>query len=54
MTKRYRRLVIDTDIVSSAGGETARDTRSILCRDFLKAVLLTGHSVVLSKAVMEE
>ncbi len=54
MTKRYKRLVIDTDVISSAGGEQARDTRSITCREFLKTVLSTGHSVVITESIMEE
>src|SRR5437588_543493 len=54
MAKRYQRLVIDTDIVRSAGGEYARDSRSIACRDFLKIVLSTDHVVVITEAVLEE
>ena len=39
MTKRGKRLVIDTDVVRSAGGENATEIRSTNCRDVLKAIL---------------
>lgn len=54
MTQRYKRLVIDTDIVSSAGDERAKDKRSARCRDFLIAVKSAGHRIVLTDAILEE
>jgi len=54
MTKRGKRLVVDTDVVSSAGGENATEIRSTNCRDVLKAILSASHVVVISKDIIEE
>jgi hypothetical protein len=54
MTKRGKRLVVDTDVVSSAGGENATEIRSTNCRDVLKAILSASHIVVISKDIIEE
>jgi hypothetical protein len=49
-----KRIVVDTDIASSASGELAYDTRPKQCRDFLIAVKDNKHSVVLTEAIHEE
>jgi hypothetical protein len=54
MTKRGKRLVIDTDVVGSAGGENATDLRSTNCRDVLKTILSASHLVVITKDILEE
>jgi hypothetical protein len=54
MTKRGKRLVIDTDVISSAGGENATEARSTHCRDVLKTVLSASHMVVIIKDILEE
>lgn len=52
MAKRPRRLVIDADVVRSAG-ESENPTSSA-CRKFLAAVLNVGHHVVMTQAIREE
>ncbi len=54
MTKRGKRLVVDTDVVRSAGGENATEIRSTNCRDVLKAILSASHIVVIIKDILEE
>jgi hypothetical protein len=54
MTKRGKRLVIDTDVVGSAGGENATEIRSTNCRDVLKTILSASHIVVITKDILEE
>src|SRR6266571_3401437 len=54
MTKRGKRLVVDTDVVSSAGGESATEIRSTKCRDVLKTILSASHIVVITKDILEE
>ena len=54
MTKRGKRLVIDTDVISSAGGEKATEIRSTNCRDALKSILSASHIVVITKDILEE
>jgi rRNA-processing protein FCF1 len=49
MTKRGKRLVIDTDVIRSAGGENATEIRSTNCRDVLKTILSASHVVVITK-----
>lgn len=50
-----RRLVVDTDIARSSGGEEATFPKSKHCRDFLKAIVLrTEHQVVLSPDIDAE
>ncbi len=51
MTKRGKRLVIDTDVVRSAGGENATEIRSTICREVLKAILSASHIVVITKDI---
>jgi hypothetical protein len=51
---KSKRLVIDADIIHSAGGEEAVYSRSKHCRDFLKAVLTICHRVVRTPAIAEE
>lgn len=50
--QRPRQLVIDADIVHSAG-ETEHPISST-CREFLDTVLDVGHHVVMTKAIGEE
>ena len=52
MAKRPRRLVIDADVVRSAG-ESEKPISSA-CRTFLAAVLNVGHHVVMTQAIREE
>lgn len=52
MAKRPRRLVIDADVVRSAG-ESEKPTSSA-CRKFLATVLNVGHHVVMTQAIREE
>lgn len=52
MAKRPRRLVIDADVVRSAG-ESEKPTSSA-CRKFLAAVLNVGHHVVMTHAIKKE
>lgn len=52
MAKRPRRLVIDADVVRSAG-ESEKPISSA-CRTFLEAVLNVGHHVVMTQAIREE
>ncbi len=52
MAKRPRRLVIDADVVQSAG-ETDHPVSSA-CRKFLEAVLDVGHHVVMTDAINKE
>jgi hypothetical protein len=47
-------LVIDADVARSAGGVDAHDERSKNCRDFLVAVLDTGHKVVVTEPIQAE
>ena len=47
-----RRLVIDADVVHSAG-ETEHPVSSA-CRRFLETVLDVGHQVVMTDAIMAE
>lgn len=52
MAKRPRRLVIDADVVRSAG--ESEKPPSSACRKFLEAVLKVGHQVVMTHAIREE
>lgn len=52
MAKRSRRLVIDANVVRSAG-ESENPTSSA-CRKFLKAVLNVRHRVVMTPAIRKE
>ena len=52
--KNSKRLVIDTDVARASGGEDATDTRSINCRDFLKAVLSLSYRVVITPKISAE
>lgn len=52
MAKRPRRLVIDADVVRSAG-ESEKPISSA-CRTFLDTVLNMGHHVVMTQAIREE
>lgn len=52
MAKRPRRLVIDADVVRSAG--ESENSTSSACRKFLEAVLNVGHHVVMTQAIREE
>lgn len=55
MTKHGKRLVVDTDIIRSAGNEKARDPRSVICRDFLRNILAADElKIILTDAVLEE
>lgn len=54
MTKSAKRLVIDTDVVSSAGGENATDVRSKTCRDLLKTILSSSHRIVITNDIQQE
>jgi hypothetical protein len=49
-----KRLVVDTDIASSASGELVHDTRPKQCRDFLIAIKDNKHSIVMTEAIREE
>jgi hypothetical protein len=49
-----KRLVIDTDVVRSAGGADATHPRSQHCRDFLRAVLDICHRVVVTREILDE
>jgi len=51
MTKRGKRLVIDTDVVRSAGGENATEIRSTNCRDVLKTILSASHIIVITRVL---
>ncbi len=49
-----KKLVVDTSIASSAGGEDATYPTSINCRDTLKTILKAGHLLVLTPEITEE
>jgi hypothetical protein len=49
-----RRLVIDADVASAAGGEHAVHPRSVHCRDFLEAVLANDHRLVITPEISDE
>ena len=51
---KSKRLVIDTDVLHSAGGEDASHPTAKHCRDFLKAVLTICHRVARTPAIDEE
>lgn len=52
--KGPRRLVVDASIARAAGGEDAVHPLPKRCRDFLRAMLSTGHRAVLTPAVSAE
>ena len=52
--KISRRIVVDASVARSAGGEDAGFPLSMHCRDFLRTMLVVGHSVVLTPAVRDE
>ncbi|MHB8598207.1 MAG: hypothetical protein ACYDER_15500 [Ktedonobacteraceae bacterium] len=54
MPQNSKRIVVDTDIASSAAGELAYDARPKQCRDFLNAVKDNRHSLVITEAIHEE
>lgn len=54
MSKEGKRLVIDTSIARSAGGELAHDIDSIRCRAFLTAVIDNKHVLVMTDAIHDE
>ena len=49
-----KRLVIDTDVAQASGSEDATHPRAKHCRDFLQAVLLLCHSVVMTPEISNE
>jgi hypothetical protein len=51
---KSKRLVIDADVLHSAGGEQTVHPRAKHCRDFLKAVLTICHRVARTPAIDEE
>ena len=53
-TRNSKRLVIDTDVAQSSGGEDATDTRAINCRDFLTQVRSLNYRVVMTKEISDE
>lgn len=52
--RNSKRLVIDTSIARSAGGENAVHPQSKDCRDFLLAVLSICHKIVVNPEMKEE
>jgi len=52
--KASKRLVIDADVLLSAGGENATHSRAISCRDFLTSVLKVCHKVVTTSEMTAE
>jgi hypothetical protein len=52
--KNSKRLVIDTSIARSAGGENAVHPQAKDCRDFLLAVLSICHKIVVNPEMKEE
>jgi hypothetical protein len=52
--KHSRRLVIDADVASAAGGEDAVHPRSVHCRDYLEAVLANDHRLVITPEIRDE
>ncbi|UBF25672.1 hypothetical protein K9N68_29615 [Kovacikia minuta CCNUW1] len=52
--KVSRRLVIDASVARSCGGEDATYPTSVNCRDFLQAVLVICHRVVMTPDIREE
>ncbi|MFN8632808.1 MAG: hypothetical protein U0893_03060 [Chloroflexota bacterium] len=54
MPRNRRNLVVDADIVRSAGTVQATHPRSSLCRSVLESIRTAGHSVVLSDALYAE
>lgn len=52
--KVSKRLVIDASIARSAGGEDAKDLKSVYCRDFLEAVVDLCHRVVMTPDIRDE
>ena len=51
---KSKRLVIDADVLHSAGGEEATHSTAKRCRDFLKAVLTICHRVVRTPDIDKE
>jgi hypothetical protein len=51
---KSKRLVIDADVLHSAGGEEAAHPTAKRCRDFLKAALTICHRVVRTPVIDEE
>jgi hypothetical protein len=51
---KSKRLVIDADVLHSAGGEDATHPTAKHCRDFLKAVLTICHRVARTPLMDEE
>jgi hypothetical protein len=52
--KDSKRLVIDTSVARSAGGENAVHPEAKDCRDFLLAVLSMGHRIVVNPEMKAE
>jgi predicted nucleic acid-binding protein len=52
--KDSKRLVIDTSVARSAGGENAVHPEAKDCRDFLLAVLSMGHIIVVNPEMKAE
>jgi len=52
--KFSRRLVIDSDVMQSAGGAKAGDSTSIRCREILRTILKVCHRVVETPEIVEE
>lgn len=49
-----RRLVVDADVASAAGGESSEHPVAAACRDFLKCALVVCHRLVLSPELLGE
>ena len=49
-----KRLVIDADVARASGSETATHPRAEHCRDFLNAVLLLSHRIVMTEKINNE
>lgn len=47
-------LVVDADIVCSAGETRAHDQRPRRCAEFLEAILTHGHTIILTNDLFEE
>lgn len=54
MPQNSKRLVVDTDIASSASGALVHDARPKQCRDFLTAIKDNKHFVVMTETILEE
>ena len=49
-----KQLVIDADVARASGSETATHPRAEHCRDFLNAVLLLSHRIVMTEKINNE